>query len=139
MGEATTTRLLESLEQCGEALPESHRPSIGATPNLLAGLLYWLETGTLEPPEPVAAEAQIKTAEQVRIEQLEAELAAARESKPPIAPSPVAPAPPSPSGSADPAPASPGAGATSPVDPPSATRAEDAAPPISDVPSKPAE
>jgi hypothetical protein len=88
------TKLLEALQECGSKLPESSKPAPADMYNLVAGLLYWLETGSTVAPEP-APEASVTTAKDAEIARLEAELAAAQQAAvaTPIPPSPVAPAP----------------------------------------------
>jgi hypothetical protein len=94
--------MIEQLIKAGNKLPESHRPPIGDISALLAGLIYWVENGNLDVPEPTP-EQQAPSAEQGRISELEAELAAAQANE---------------AGQAVPAPAiSPGAGAPEQVDP----------------------
>lgn len=146
------TELLEALQECGAALPESHKPAVTATPELMAGLLYYLETGSTVPPEP-APEARAQNPQDIEIERLKSELASAQAKQSPTSfpASPVAPAPPEP---AAPAPASaPGESPTVAAgEVPSAVAGEPpaaeptptpavpeppAAPPVSEVPSEP--
>lgn len=131
-----TTRLMDSLIPLGEALPESHKPSPATLSQLVAGLLYWLETGSTEPPVLEIRQETPVTTKDAEIEQLRAEMAALKAQIPPATPvpaSPVAPASTSPQSPAVTTPAvTPGEPASTQV-PPAAP-----APPVSDVPSTPA-
>lgn len=134
------TRLMDDLIPLGASLPESHKPSPATVPQLLAGLLYWLETGSMEAPKVETTQPQITTSKDAMIAELKAQLQAAQTAAEnaahPVGPSPVAPAPISPPIAASPvAPAAtetqPGASST---EPPAAVPV----PPVSDVPSAPA-
>lgn len=131
-----TTRLMDSLIPLGEALPESHRPAPATLSHLLAGLLYWLETGSTEPPKIEAPTTTITTSKDAEIAQLKAELEAAQNAaaakSDPVEASPVAPTlTPTDPVVASPAVAQPEAPST---EPPVAAPV----PPVSDVPSAPA-
>lgn len=131
------TRLMDDLIPLGEKLPESHKPSPATLPHLLAGLLYWLETGSTEPPKVEITQVSPVTSQDAEIAKLKAELesakAAASNAANPIPASPVAPAPISP---AVPVASSP----TPTVTPPEASTPPAAVPvpPVGDVPSAPA-
>lgn len=89
------TRLMDDLIPLGEKLPESHKPSPATVPLLLAGLLYWLETGSMEPPKIETASPTVVTTKDAEIAELKAQLQAAQtaaaNAADPVAPSPVAP------------------------------------------------
>jgi hypothetical protein len=128
--------MLEELIDAGRKLSESNRPPIGDVGSLLAGLVYLVEHGNLDVPEPSPEETQASPEAQ-RVETLEAELAAAKAREAPVAvaaapgvlpepeapAAPVAPVPPvepvPPVAAVPDAPAAPEAPAA-PVDPPAA-------------------
>lgn len=100
---------LDQLQELGEALPVSSQPTASGLSSIVAGLVYYLDTGSLTAPvvaapEPAAVAAasaeQTELAKaQSELNKLKRQLAAAQ-----AAPSPVAPAPPSPVTPAEPAP-----------------------------------
>lgn len=135
-----TTRLMDSLIVLGESLPESHKPSPGSLSHLLAGLLYWLETGTTEPPVIEVRQPTQTSAKDAEIAQLRAELVAAQEAARPatVAPSAVVPpiSSPTPAVPAGGQPVAPGQASSTEPAPVSPT--EPQTPPVSEVPSAPA-
>ena len=100
---------LDQLQELGEALPVSSQPTTSGLSSIVAGLVYYLDTGSLTAPvvaapEPAAVAAasaeQTELAKaQSELNKLKRQLAAAQ-----AAPSPVAPAPPSPVTPTEPAP-----------------------------------
>lgn len=91
----STTKLMDSLIPLGQSLPESHKPAPATLSHLLAGLLYWLETGSTEPPPVEEAPTTVVTTKDAEIAALKAELEAATNAAnaTPVAASPVAPSP----------------------------------------------
>lgn len=69
---------IERLTELGRRLPESHRPTVTDLPALIAGILYWLETGSDQPPEPETA-ATGPDPRDLEIAALRAEVAKAQE------------------------------------------------------------
>lgn len=107
--------LLTTLQDCGAKLPESARPAPAEYPNLIAGLIYWLATGSTVPPEPEAAPESHPAAD-TETERLRARLAEVERERdsastpPPITPATPSPATPAPSegtGASDSAPLPP--------------------------------
>jgi hypothetical protein len=114
---AEQVNLFDALHDLGAALPESARPAPGAVANILAGMIRYLDTGSLELPapdeRPSDASVAAVSAENSRIAELESQVNALRQADAVAAagPSPVAPAAPE-----TPAPAAPSGGEV-PADP----------------------
>lgn len=95
--------LLENLRELGTALPVSFQPNAHDSGPLLAGVIWYLATGSLVPPrvdQPTQQEVNNDLAEQTRyneaeakIAELERKLAAESAGPSPVAPPPVASAP----------------------------------------------
>lgn len=119
---STPNDLLENLRELGQALPVSFQPTSHDSAPLLAGVIYYLATGSLIAPRvdvPNQAEINADLAEQTRlneadakIAELERQLAAQSAAPAAVAPAPTAPVEP---------------GAVAPLDPP-APAAPDAPP-----------
>jgi hypothetical protein len=104
----------ERLVALGKELPVSELPTPATLTFLLAGLVYYLETGTVDPPEKVEPPTE-QDSRDAEIARLKAELDAAQTPPATISPSPVAPTAPT-------APAAP---------------TEPASPPVPDAPAAP--
>lgn len=139
--ETTPTDLLENLLELGEALPVNFQPTSHSAAPLVAGLVWYLATGSLVPPKveaPDEAAARIDLAEltalneeKAKVAELERKLAAAGASPAAVAPAPVAPVAVEPTPIAaveDTAPAAP-------VDPEAATPINADAPPVGAPPA----
>lgn len=141
--EGTSTDLADRLSKLGEALPESHRPVPHQVPNLVSGMLYWLETGSLEPPVYKSPQSPVLAPEAARIAELEAALAAAQAAAaPPVQVTPAVPVPEAPAPEPDADDTSPQSPATppsaEPVPVPTPGQAQSPAPSTTDIPSSPA-
>ena len=107
--------LLSQLQTLGEALPVNAQPTAASLDPIVAGLVYYLETGSLAAPvvaEPEPQAVAAATAENTIVARLETQLKEAQDQleAAQAAPSPVAPAPPAPAPPpAEPAPAAPAA------------------------------
>jgi hypothetical protein len=69
--------LLEQLRELGAALPVSECPTTADLPLVVSGLVYYAETGSLEPPkveEPTPQTIAAAEAEQTRVAELETQL-----------------------------------------------------------------
>src|SRR4051794_27925488 len=94
--------LFDALHDLGAALPESSRPSPNAQGNIIAGMVRYLDTGSLELPAPDErpddATVAAQSAENSRIAELEGEVnqLRQRDAVAQAGPSPVAPEPTSP-------------------------------------------
>lgn len=98
--ESTPADLLDNLRELGQALPVSFQPTSHDSAALLAGVIYYLATGSLIAPRvdvPNQAEINADLAEQTRlneadakIAELERQLAAQSAGPAAVAPAPVA-------------------------------------------------
>lgn len=128
---SSPTDLLDNLRELGEALPVSFQPNAHTSGPLLAGLIYYVATGSLVAPRvdtPNQAEINAELAETTRINEAEAkvaelerQLSAQGAGAAPVVPAPVAPVEPAPTPPLDvapPAAVEPGPAPTPPqVDP----------------------
>lgn len=127
--EPQPTDLLDSLRELGQALPVSFQPNSHDAGPLLAGVIFYLATGSLEAPKvdvPNQAEVNAELQEQTRLNEAESRIAelqrqlAAKDAGPsPVAPPPIAAVEPTPAAPVDaPAPGAETPQATAPVDAP---------------------
>lgn len=125
---STPNDLLDNLRELGQALPVSFQPTSHDSAPLLAGVIYYLATGSLIAPRvdvPNQAEVNAELAEQTRLNEAEAkvaelerQLAAAGAGPAAVAPAPTAPVEP---------------GAVAPLDPPAPAAPEAPAPTEADL------
>lgn len=95
--------LFENLRELGQALPVNYLPTFHDAPQITAAIVYYLATGSLEPPRieaPDEAAARLELADQTRENELTARIvelerqAKARDAGPAsVAPAPVAEVP----------------------------------------------
>lgn len=124
----TTTDLTDRLQALGEALPESHRPVPHQVPNIVSGLIYWLETGSLDAPVYETDQPQPVTNLDAENAELRAQIAALEANQKPAPP--VTAAVPVPDSTLAKSPA-----ATTPTDPvPGGGQGQGQNPPASEVP-----
>lgn len=112
----SANELFENLRELGTALPVNFHPTSHDASAITAGLVYYLATGSLEPPvvetpdeaseRAVLHEQTELNEERARVAELERQLAATKAGPSPVAPPPVAEAP-APTAPVDPVAATP--------------------------------